>query len=296
MVRLTIFQMAMPTIVCLLTNYYTYLDLPFASPLSQDFAKPKVNGRGLKQSYSMDIDEVKPRAPPRSRGVSRRASTGNVPVRFGSVEGLVIDENKAHEGNSALRMPRRNSSFHQVGLKGSSHHERSFTKRLGIRRSMDLTGESINFSSRASIGGASTFSELRDTKERGDYDEPDELRAAVVVEVILRAADVAHNMQSWSNMTKWMSRLFKELVLAHVSGRGFDPRPGWFDNQCKVIESYLMPLAYRLDEMGVFGPDIGPTFAERLESNHAQWMIEGFELQTDWQDESSSEATEFVIE
>ena len=85
-----------------------------------------------------------------------------------------------------------------------------------------------------------------------DYDEPDDLKAAVVIECHLKAADVAHHFQSWDNVELWMSRLYKELVKAHDAGRGRDPRPGWFDNQIRIFESYLMPLANKLEQIGVF--------------------------------------------
>lgn len=216
---------------------------------------------------------------------SRRASTGNLPVRFSSVHNQTIDEDRASDAHA---LP-----LDQTSLHGSSH---LYKKRLGIRRSMDLSGDRIEAyargprrsfdisggpieaHARGSIGGQSTFTEMKDNQDCMDYDEPDDLKATVIIELFLRVADVAHNLQSWPTMTKWMSCMYKELKTAHGAGRGFDPRPGWFDNQIKIIETYLMPLAGQLHETGVFGNSKGPMFMETLEDNHDRWMIEGFDL------------------
>lgn len=217
------------------------------------------------------------KSPKTSRSpVSRRASTGNLPMRFGSLTGQRIDEDHADERQSINNLDNRlGHSMH-----GNSSH--IYRKRLGIRRSIDFSGESIEvYSRQRSIGGATTFTELRDNADL-DFDEPDDLKAAVIMELMLRAADVSHNMQSWENMTLWMSRLFKELISAHEAGRGIDPCRYWFDNQIKVIEYYLMPLANRLEEVGVFVDEVGASFAEVLQENHDRWMIEGFDLIPTW--------------
>ena len=199
-------------------------------------------------------------------------------MRFGPLTGQSIDENcvsdvKLKQGADLGRNPYR-------------------IRRLGIRRSMDLSGESIENYSRQSIGGMSTYSELQDNRYL-DYDEPDDLKAAVVIECLLKAADVAHNFQSWDNVELWMSRLYKELVKAHEAGRGHDPRPGWFDNQIRIFESYLMPLANKLEQIGVFGDVVGPSFAKILESNQDSWMVKGFDLTMAWQqDEKQMPAEE----
>lgn len=158
---------------------------------------------------------------------------------------------------------------------------RGHSVRLGIRRSMDLTGEvSENYSASSSsshsppmpnnanlAGSNSDFS--------FDTDEPDELKTTVVMEHILRAADVAPNMQSWDHMKKWSTRLFFELMASFSVGRGEDPQPKWYENQTAFLESYILPLARRLDDTGVFGNKIGAMFAEVVEENMDRWVTEG---------------------
>jgi 3'5'-cyclic nucleotide phosphodiesterase len=138
----------------------------------------------------------------------------------------------------------------------------SYRKRLGIRRSMDLSGEAIEvYQKRQSIGP--------------NNDLPDDLKASVVLETILTAADVAHNLQGWTQMRKWSGKLYLELRRAFVQGKGIDPRLRWYENQIGFLESYLLPLARRLEDTGVFGFDEGQRFVTIVESNRDKWFIDG---------------------
>ncbi|GKY94409.1 hypothetical protein MPSEU_000406900 [Mayamaea pseudoterrestris] len=247
--------------------------------------------RGVQKTHSIDIDATRPR-PTVMRGVARRASTGNLTMRFGSLVGTSIDEHQVSEHNHTgpIETDFKANGHRRMSLNYSTHSSgpsQNFKKRLGIRRSMDLSGEAVEIYPRrgsCDMSVHSTFTEMQDTKNHVDYDEPDDLKAAVVIEVLLRAADVSHNMQYFENMTKWMSCLYKELLLAAEDGKGFDPRPSWFDNQCKVMEKYLLPLAAKLNEMGIFGSETGLSFSDILENNLDSWMVEGIDLQQDWND------------
>lgn len=243
-------------------------------PSSEEELEEHVPVRGVvvsKSDYSLSVKRptgVPALLHPRQR-TSRRASTGttNVPVRFGPLTGQRIDEDEVC-----------NSSFRKLSISsknGNAETER-YRKRLGIRRSMDFSGEQIETYSRGSIGGVSLMEGL--TREDIVDDEPDELRASVVMELLLRAADVAHGIQSWKNMANWSTCLFQELSVAFQAGRGADPGPGWFDNQTKALESYVLPLSHQLDEIGVFGEFIGAIFSQKVESNRDNWLIKGFDL------------------
>jgi hypothetical protein len=179
-------------------------------------------------------------------------------------------------------------------------------KRLGIRRTMDLSGESLEAYTSHNARGSSSPSD-------DDDDEPDELKAAVVMETILTAADVAHNLQGWdqvrvvfvillswvfaktgfgqpsrltslaslfdtAKMVIWSGRLYFELRKAHILGRGIDPEANWFKNQIGFLECYLLPLARRLEDTGVFGEQTGQLFAQTVESNRDTWLVEGQEV------------------
>jgi hypothetical protein len=68
-----------------------------------------------------------------------------------------------------------------------------------------------------------------------------------------------------------------ELRRAHVAKRGFDPQEKWFENQIGFLESYLLPLARRLEDTGVFGEDTGQMFAVIVEANRDKWLTNGYE-------------------
>jgi hypothetical protein len=68
-----------------------------------------------------------------------------------------------------------------------------------------------------------------------------------------------------------------ELRRAYQAKRGFDPQYRWFENQIGFLESYLLPLAHRLDDLGVFGPEVGPAFASIVEDNRDRWLTQGYD-------------------
>lgn len=127
----------------------------------------------------------------------------------------------------AAKFQRRMSSIAMTETMGRRRSSAGFRKRLGIRRSMDLSGEALE---------AYQQSKVVDT----DLDEPDELKKTVVMETIITAADVAHNLQGWDQMIIWSSRLYMELRKAHMEGRGGDPKTKWFENQSEYIVLFFM--------------------------------------------------------
>ena len=132
----------------------------------------------------------------------------------------------------------------------NSPRPRYKTTRLGLLRTVDLTGEKIeNFKSsrRASVGATPTtlanYKKDRQAKKATALSaEASELRETVLMETILLASDVGHNIQGWDQMAKWSNRLFLELRKAHVQGRGADPTNGWYSNQIGFLEAYFCLL------------------------------------------------------
>jgi hypothetical protein len=152
--------------------------------------------------------------------------------------------------------------------------------RLGLRRTMDLTGQSIEVYQSQGTRTSATGAEV---SHQGDSspsppEKIDELREHVVMETILKAADVAHNLQGFEQMAKWSNRLFLELRKAYVESRGESPQNGWYSNQIGFLDAYLLPLARKLDDMGVFGDIRGAVFADNVEENRERWTREGISL------------------
>jgi 3'5'-cyclic nucleotide phosphodiesterase len=170
-------------------------------------------------------------------------------------------------------------------LSASSVQSSKYRQRLGILRTVDLSGETLEtYDRRGSIATTkSNQSAAEQEASPGEYhrklqaDEPDELKATVVMETLMTAADVAHNLQGWDHMVKWSGRLYMELRRAHVAKRGFDPQEKWFENQIGFLESYLLPVARRLEDTGVFGEEMGQMFTATVEANRDRWLTQGYE-------------------
>lgn len=178
---------------------------------------------------------------------------------------------------------RRRSISHRIERRRSSMASRNSTsskyrQRLGILRTVDLSGETLETYTRT---GSLAHSLSSDPKTYGvdlESDESDDLKATVVMETIMLSADVAHNLQGWDHMVKFSNRLYMELRAAYVKKRGTDPETRWFENQIGFLESYLLPLAHRLDDTGVFGERKGEQFAANVIANRDKWLTEGLEV------------------
>ena len=215
--------------------------------------------------------------------LNRRVSATDAPDGFTGLpgaRGTPVRRRRASiasYGTPMKRMQRR--------LSVSAEIPQKFRQRVGIMRAVDLSGEMIeNFSRNPSIRTASVAESSNGNQRRlgssqfEEYDKPDDLRAAVVMETILLASDVAHNLQGWDHMLKWSQNLFWELYDANEAGRGFDPSPGWCSGQTGFLQGYMLPLAQKLGQTGVFGKQIGPLFAEIVEDISEQWEIHGEEV------------------
>ncbi len=100
-------------------------------------------------------------------------------------------------------------------------------------------------------------------------------KATIVIEHLIQAADIAHTCQHWGLYRKWNERLFQECYKAYRDGRaGKNPADGWYEGEIGFYDFYIIPLAKKLRDCGVFGP----TSDENLnyaKSNRAQWEREG---------------------
>lgn len=106
-----------------------------------------------------------------------------------------------------------------------------------------------------------------------------DLKATIVIEHIIQAADVAHTMQHWHVYQKWNERLFVEMCAAHTSGRSpaKDPAVGWYEGELWFFDNYVIPLAKKLEECGVFGVSSDECLNYALE-NRKEWERKGRDL------------------
>jgi 3'5'-cyclic nucleotide phosphodiesterase len=79
-------------------------------------------------------------------------------------------------------------------------------------------------------------------------------KATIVIEHLIQASDVAHTMQHWHIYRKWNERFFMECYQAYKTGRAdTDPSINWYQGEIGFFDFYIIPLAKKLKECGVFG-------------------------------------------
>jgi class 3 adenylate cyclase len=114
--------------------------------------------------------------------------------------------------------------------------------------------------------------------EEAKVDPDDEFnrKATIVIEHIIQAADVSHTMQHWHVYQKWNERLFLEMYQSYKSGRGGDKDPtlGWYKGELWFFDNYIIPLAKKLEECGVFGVSSAECLNYAME-NRQEWEKKG---------------------
>jgi class 3 adenylate cyclase len=79
-------------------------------------------------------------------------------------------------------------------------------------------------------------------------------KATIVIEHLIQASDVAHTMQHWHVYRKWNERLFMEMYKAYSIGRAEkNPADFWYKGEIGFFDFYIIPLATKLSDCGVFG-------------------------------------------
>jgi class 3 adenylate cyclase len=103
-------------------------------------------------------------------------------------------------------------------------------------------------------------------------------KATIVIEHLIQASDVSHTMQHWHIYRKWNARLFEELYKAYVEGRAEkDPSEFWYQGEIGFFDFYIIPLAKKLKDCGVFGVS-SYEYLNYAEQNRAEWEAKGQEL------------------
>ena len=115
--------------------------------------------------------------------------------------------------------------------------------------------------------------------EVSDSSEDDVNRkATIVMEHLIQASDVAHTMQHWHIYRKWNQRLFKELYVAYLQGRAEkNPSDFWYEGEKGFFDFYIIPLAKKLKDCGVFGVS-SDEYLQYAVQNRKEWELKGQEL------------------
>jgi hypothetical protein len=101
------------------------------------------------------------------------------------------------------------------------------------------------------------------------------LRAHIVLEQMIQASDVIHTMQHWHIYQKWNERLFVEMYQAFKQGRlGRNPADFWYQGEIGFFDYYVIPLAKKLGDCGVFGVS-SDEFLKYAQANRQEWENKG---------------------
>ncbi|CAJ1964566.1 unnamed protein product [Cylindrotheca closterium] len=119
------------------------------------------------------------------------------------------------------------------------------------------------------------FSQDMVGREREALIEINNRKATVVIEHLIQASDIAHTMQHWQVYRKWNQRLFMEMYRAYQEGHADnDPSEGWYKGEIGFFDFYIIPLAKKLDECGVFGVS-SHEYLNYAQQNRREWEKKG---------------------
>jgi class 3 adenylate cyclase len=104
-------------------------------------------------------------------------------------------------------------------------------------------------------------------------------KATIVFEHIIQASDVCHCMQHWHTYQKFNSRLFEERYLAYRKGVAGENPPwvGWYKGEIWFFDNYIIPLAQKLHDCGVFGVSYHE-YLNYAQENRLEWERKGQEI------------------
>lgn len=106
-------------------------------------------------------------------------------------------------------------------------------------------------------------------------------KATIVIEHIIQASDVAHTMQHWHVYRKWNEKLFVEMQQAFLEGRAArHPCEFWYEGELGFFDFYVIPLARKLYECGVFGKS-SEEYLRYAEANRSEWERRGNDIVND---------------
>jgi 3'5'-cyclic nucleotide phosphodiesterase len=113
-----------------------------------------------------------------------------------------------------------------------------------------------------------------------DKDQRDTInrKATIVIEHLIQASDVAHTMQHWHIYRKWNERFFFECFQAYSDGRAeTNPADGWYEGEIGFFDYYIIPLAKKLKDCGVFGVSSDEYLNYAIRNRH-EWETRGREV------------------
>eukprot|EP00980_Cylindrotheca_fusiformis_P015485 scaffold4363_cov125-Cylindrotheca_fusiformis.AAC.5 len=114
-----------------------------------------------------------------------------------------------------------------------------------------------------------------ETPIQDDNLSSEDCKATIVIEHLIQASDVSHTMQHWHIYKSWNEKFFMECYTAYKAGRAdSDPSKNWYKGEIGFFDFYVIPLAKKLDDCGVFGVS-SHEYLSYAQSNRDEWAREG---------------------
>lgn len=108
-----------------------------------------------------------------------------------------------------------------------------------------------------------------------DVKTANDRKATIVIEHLIQASDVSHTMQHWHIYRKWNERFFFECYQGFCDGRSEDdPSELWYEGELGFYDYYIIPLAMKLKDCGVFGVS-SDEYLNYAQRNRVEWQARG---------------------
>lgn len=101
------------------------------------------------------------------------------------------------------------------------------------------------------------------------------VRSAVTLDWFPNSHPACSQYRHWHVFLKWNQKLFNENYLAYKMGRGDkDPSEAWYRGELGFFDFYIIPLAKKLQDCGVFGVS-SDEYLNYAVANRREWEIKG---------------------
>ncbi|GKY99154.1 hypothetical protein MPSEU_000870900 [Mayamaea pseudoterrestris] len=111
-----------------------------------------------------------------------------------------------------------------------------------------------------------------------NLDDSRNRKATIVIEHLIQASDIAHTMQHWHVYRRWNERFYEECFKAWKEGRAdTDPSISWYKGEIGFFDFYIIPLAKKLKDCGVFGVS-SDEYLNYATRNRKEWEDRGQEI------------------
>jgi 3'5'-cyclic nucleotide phosphodiesterase len=147
----------------------------------------------------------------------------------------------------------------------------------------------------SSISASSGTATLATATNSDNGQEDINRKATIVIEHLMQASDVSHTMQHWHVYRKWNQKLYDEMHQAFIEGRSGnnkDPSEFWYQGELNFLDFYVIPLAKKLKDCGVFGVS-SAEYLSYAEMNRQEWESKGRAIVQELKEAAEKRMAEF---